>query len=69
MGAEGDGSFSTEEVRATAHRYHTEPEIFSGMGHDMMLEPGWADVAERIHNWLNANRVAIYSCPPPNART
>jgi pimeloyl-ACP methyl ester carboxylesterase len=54
MGAEDDGSFSTEEVRATAHEYHTEPEIFSGMGHDMMLEPGWADVAERIHNWLNA---------------
>jgi hypothetical protein len=22
------------------------------MGHDMMLEPGWAAVAERIHAWL-----------------
>ncbi|MGA8126565.1 MAG: alpha/beta hydrolase, partial [Mycobacterium sp.] len=22
------------------------------MGHNMMLEPGWADVAERVHTWL-----------------
>jgi hypothetical protein len=22
------------------------------MAHNMMLEPGWAAVAERIHSWL-----------------
>jgi hypothetical protein len=22
------------------------------MGHNMMVEPGWAAVAERIHSWL-----------------
>jgi hypothetical protein len=22
------------------------------MGHNMMVEPGWTAVAERIHNWL-----------------
>jgi hypothetical protein len=27
-------------------------EIFPKMGHDMMLEPGWEAVAERIHEWL-----------------
>ena len=54
LGAEFDGSFSTEEARATARAYHTEPEIFPGMGHDMMLEPEWADVAERIHAWLES---------------
>jgi hypothetical protein len=24
------------------------------MGHNMMLEPGWAAVAERIQTWLQA---------------
>jgi hypothetical protein len=38
-------------LRATARAYHTHAEIFPDMGHDMMLEPGWADVAERIHTW------------------
>ena len=53
-GTECDGTFSTEEVCATARAYHTEPELFPDMGHDMMLEPGWAAVAERIHAWLES---------------
>ncbi|ORW93913.1 alpha/beta hydrolase [Mycobacterium sp. IEC1808] len=52
LGAEDDILFSTREVRATARAYHTEAEFIPGMAHDMMLEPGWADVAERIHAWL-----------------
>ena len=52
LGAEADGTFSTEEVRATARAYHTEAELFAEMGHDMMLESGWPNVAERIHVWL-----------------
>jgi hypothetical protein len=40
------------EVRATARAYRTEAEFFTGMGHNMMLEPGWAGVAERIQAWL-----------------
>ena len=40
------------EVRATARAYGTEPEVFPGLGHNMMLEPGWRAVAERIHSWL-----------------
>ena len=28
------------------------------MGHNMMLEPGWADVAERIHAWLETRDLA-----------
>ncbi|RUP02404.1 MAG: alpha/beta fold hydrolase [Mycobacterium sp.] len=51
LGAEHDGFVSTAEVRATAQAYRTEPEFFS-MGHNMMLEPGWPDVATRIHDWL-----------------
>ncbi|MGY3555466.1 alpha/beta hydrolase [Williamsia sp. R60] len=41
----------------TATAYHTEPEYFPDMGHNMMLEPGWASVAERIHQWLTARHL------------
>jgi hypothetical protein len=27
------------------------------MGHNMMLEPGWAAVADRIHTWLGTRRL------------
>jgi alpha-beta hydrolase superfamily lysophospholipase len=42
-------------VHSTARAYRTTAEVFPNMGHDMMLEPGWATVAERIHNWLTAS--------------
>jgi pimeloyl-ACP methyl ester carboxylesterase len=51
LGAAHDGFVSMRAVRATARAYATEPEFFD-MGHNMMLEPGWADVAARIHEWL-----------------
>lgn len=54
MGGECDGGVSAQEVRATALAYRTEAEFFPGMGHDMMLEPGWQAVAERIDGWLKA---------------
>lgn len=52
VGAAEDGAVTPAEVRATARAYRTEPVIFDGMGHDLMLEPGWAAVAERLENWL-----------------
>jgi len=52
LGAENDIVFTQREIRATAAAYHTEAEIFPEMAHNMMLEPGWAAVAERIHTWL-----------------
>lgn len=52
LGAGEDGMVTTAEVRATARAYRTEAEFFPGMGHNMMLEPGWPAVAERIHAWL-----------------
>ena len=53
LGAEDDTIIvSQRQIRRTAAVYGTEAEIFPDMGHDMMLEPGWADVAERIHTWL-----------------
>jgi pimeloyl-ACP methyl ester carboxylesterase len=52
LGAEHDDCFTTDEVRATASAYRTEAEIFPDIGHDMMLEPEWRAVAERIHAWI-----------------
>jgi len=52
LGAACDGCFTTEEIHTTARAYRTEAEIFPDMGHDMMLEPGWRAVAERIDGWL-----------------
>lgn len=52
LGAEQDGAHTRKEVEATAHAYRTEAEFFGDMGHNMMLEPGWEAVAERIHGWL-----------------
>ena len=52
LGAESDGCITQEEVRATARAYRTEAEIFPNMGHNMMVEPGWEAVAQRIHTWL-----------------
>ena len=54
LGAADDGMVTNAEVRATARAYATQAEFFPGMGHNMMLEPEWAGVAERIHAWLQA---------------
>jgi pimeloyl-ACP methyl ester carboxylesterase len=52
LGAEDDATISQRQIRSTAAVYGAEAGIFPNMGHDMMLEPGWAAVAERIHAWL-----------------
>jgi pimeloyl-ACP methyl ester carboxylesterase len=52
LGAADDGMVTNAEVRATARAYNTEAEFFAGMGHNMMQEPGWVSVAERIQAWL-----------------
>jgi alpha-beta hydrolase superfamily lysophospholipase len=52
MGAERDGIFTVREVRRTARAYRTQAEIVPGMGHDMMLDRGWQQVAERIDAWI-----------------
>jgi pimeloyl-ACP methyl ester carboxylesterase len=57
LGAGQDGCFTVKEVHATARAYGTEAEIFPDMGHNMMLEPGWASVAERIHSWMTSQGI------------
>jgi pimeloyl-ACP methyl ester carboxylesterase len=52
LGAAHDGAVTADEVNATARAYRARAEFFPGMGHNMMLEPGWQDVADRIDSWL-----------------
>jgi pimeloyl-ACP methyl ester carboxylesterase len=52
LGAELDACVTEAETRATARAYGTDAEFFPGMGHNMMLEPHWRMVAERIDGWL-----------------
>lgn len=52
LGGADDGTITNAEVHATARAYGTEAELFDGMGHNMMLEPGWPAVAQRIEDWL-----------------
>lgn len=53
LGAEKDSIFTPKEVAATAAAYGTEAVLFPDMAHDMMLEPGWQDVADSILAWLS----------------
>ena len=55
LGADQDGAHTRKEILATARAYGTEAEFFPDMGHNMMLEPGWAAVAERIDSWLGTH--------------
>ena len=57
LGGREDATVTNGDVRATARAHRAEAEFFPRMGHNMMLEPGWADVAERIHGWLRDHGV------------
>jgi pimeloyl-ACP methyl ester carboxylesterase len=52
LGGEEDKIISVNNVNATARAYNTQAELFPNMAHDMMLEKGWKDVAERMMRWL-----------------
>ncbi|MDR0702067.1 MAG: lysophospholipase [Azoarcus sp.] len=54
LGAEYDRLVPPSQVYMTANAYGSRPEIFAGMGHGMMLERGWENVAVRIDEWLCA---------------
>ena len=55
MGAENDTIFTVDEVKATAAAYQTNAIIFKNMAHDMMLEPGWQQVADHIVTWIDGD--------------
>ncbi len=51
LGGRDDNIFTVDEVEATARAYNTQPHFFP-MAHDMMLEPGWEKVAQKMLAWL-----------------
>lgn len=53
LGAAADNAFSPRQVEETATAYHAEMQIFPNMGHAMMLDTGWQQVADRILSWLS----------------
>jgi pimeloyl-ACP methyl ester carboxylesterase len=57
LGAEQDAIVTQREIYRTAALYGAEVEVCANMAHDMMLEPGWQAVAERIDGWLTAQRL------------
>jgi len=52
LGAAEDAIFHPGEVQRTARAYGTQATIYPRMGHNMMLEPGWEQVAGDILGWL-----------------
>ena len=52
VGGTADALFSPGEVRATAATYRADVHVFGGVAHDMMLDPGWEAVADKIIAWL-----------------
>jgi pimeloyl-ACP methyl ester carboxylesterase len=58
LGGERDTIFQPAEVEATARAYNTEPRIFPGMAHVMMLEPQWQAVADFMLEWLAGQQLA-----------
>ncbi len=61
LGGEADTIVPPRAVAATARAYRTEPVLFPGMAHDMMLDPDWERVVAVILAWLerrNGERAA-----------
>lgn len=52
LGAGADVIFPPTVVEATARYFDTDAKIFPGLGHAMMLETRWRQVADHILEWL-----------------
>ena len=59
LGAERDILVPPSQAEQVAHAYGMQAEIFSGMGHLMMLESGWQKVADRIIEWVRTNKLEL----------
>ncbi len=72
LAAEDDGFFTVAEMRRTARAYSTEAEVVPRMGHDMMLDKNWREVADRVDAFAQAHREAPdpggFSRAPPRTR-
>jgi pimeloyl-ACP methyl ester carboxylesterase len=65
LGARKDGVVPVKIVEQVAALYGTQAKIFENMGHDLMLESRWEQVAERIVCWLK--ELKLPPCPNNNS--
>lgn len=56
IGSDRDQMISKKTTLSLGCFYQSEPVIFSDMGHDLMLEADWREVAEQILAFLNRNK-------------
>ena len=52
LGAELDQTVPAEAVLETGEAYGATRHIFPGVGHNLMLEPSWQEVADCIDQWI-----------------
>ncbi|HRJ43406.1 MAG TPA: alpha/beta hydrolase, partial [Caldilineaceae bacterium] len=52
VGGEHDGTVLPQAICETAAAYEAHCHIFTGRGHNLMLEPGWDEVVTYIEHWL-----------------
>jgi len=57
LGAERDVLVPPAQAEQAARYFGTEAEIFPGMGHVMMLEADWQKAADRIIEWIRAEKL------------
>ena len=53
LGGEFDGTVLPDAICETAVAYNAPCHVFKNMGHNLMLEPAWHEVAAYIQNWLH----------------
>jgi alpha-beta hydrolase superfamily lysophospholipase len=53
IGSPDDRVVPRKSLDRTATRYGGAPLLFPGMGHDLMLDAGWAEPIEAILDWLD----------------
>ena len=58
LGGNEDKIVRPAEVEATAHAWGTTSVPFPSMANDLMLDPGWEDVAKRVLEWLDEQNLA-----------
>ncbi len=52
LGGEKDVAVSVTDLEQTERRYKAQVHLFKEMGHNLMLEPGYKSVADRITSWI-----------------
>lgn len=57
LGAMDDGFFTPAEIESAAQAYQADFAMFPAMSHNMMLDCGWQQVADRMITWLAELRV------------